>query len=60
MEIVAFTVIAILVVSLIFLYVQFRNLSSREAASSGQVLQMFTMFKSDIESTIKNVSEVTR
>ncbi len=60
MEILAISVIIVLVIGLVLLFVHFRNLSSKESATSGQMLQMFTMFKSDIESAIRSVSESTR
>lgn len=60
MEIVILVIIAVLLGGLIFAFIQFKNLSSKQQSSSEQVMQFFTMFKSDVESAIKSVSETTR
>jgi DNA recombination protein RmuC len=59
-ETVILIVIAVLLVGVIFVFLQFKNLSTKQQSSSEQVMQMFNMFKSDVESAIKSVSEVTR
>jgi len=59
-EIVILVIIAVLLGGLIFAFIQFKNLSSKQQSSSEQVMQFFTMFKSDVESAIKSVSETTR
>lgn len=60
MEIIILSIIAVLLVGLIFVFLRFKNLSSKQQSSSEQVMQLFTMFKSDVESAIKSVSETTR
>jgi len=58
-EIIILSIIAVLLVGLIFIFVQFKN-STKQQSSSEQAMQLFTMFKSDVESAIKSVSESAR
>ena len=60
MEIIILSIIAVLLVGLIFIFVQFKNSSTKQQSSSEQAMQLFTMFKSDVESAIKSVSESAR
>ena len=60
MEIIILSVIAVLLVGLILIFLQSKNLSTKQQSSSDQVTQLFTMFKSDVESAIKSASESTR
>jgi DNA recombination protein RmuC len=59
-EIIILSIIAVLLVGLIFIFVQFKNSSTKQQSSSEQAMQLFTMFKSDVESAIKSVSESAR
>ena len=60
MEIIILSIIAVLLVGLIFIFVQFKNSSTKQQSSSEQAMQLFTMFKSDVESANKSVSESAR
>ncbi len=60
METIILSVIAIMLVVVVFIFLQYKNQSTKQQSSSEQVMQMFTMFKSDVESAIKSVSETTR
>ena len=43
-----------------FLFVEFRSLSRKQLSSTDQTMQLFTLFKTDMESTIRSVSDATR
>ena len=43
-----------------FIFMEFRNMSRKQASSTDQTMQLFTLFKSDMESTIRSVSDATR
>lgn len=60
MEPIILSIIALLFVGMILIFLQFRNLSTKQHSSSEQVMQLFTVFKADVESAIKSASETTR
>ena len=60
MEIIILSIIVILFITVIFIFLQFKSLSAKQQSSSNQVTQLFSMFKSDVESALKSVSETTR
>ncbi len=60
MEVIILSVIAVLLVGLVFVFIQSRNLSMKQQSSSEQVSQLFTLFKTDVESAIRSVAETTR
>ncbi len=60
METVILAVIAIILVVIIFIFIQFKSLSTKQQSSSEQAVQLFTIFKSDVESAVKSAAETTR
>ncbi len=60
MEVVVLTAIAVVVVALIYILVQFKNLSVKQQSSSDQAMQLFALFKADVESAVKSVADTTR
>lgn len=60
MEAIILSIIAVLFVGMILIFLQFRNMSTKQHSSSEQVMQLFTVFKADVESAIKSASETTR
>lgn len=60
MEAIILSIIAVLFVGMILIFLQFRNISTKQHSSSEQVMQLFTVFKADVESAIKSASETTR
>ncbi|HUI28880.1 MAG TPA: DNA recombination protein RmuC [Candidatus Acidoferrales bacterium] len=60
METIILSVIVLLFIGVILTFIQFKNLSTKQQSSSEQVMQLFAMFKSDVESAIKSVSDTTR
>ena len=60
METLILTAIALMIVVTIFIFFQFKNLTIRQRSASEQTMQLFTIFKSDVESSVKSVSEATR
>ncbi len=60
METIILAAMAVVIVVLVFFLVQFRNSSMKQQSSSDQTLQLFTLFKSDVESAVKSVAETTR
>jgi len=59
-ETIILSVIVLLFIGVILTFIQFKNLSTKQQSSSEQVMQLFAMFKSDVESAIKSVSDTTR
>ena len=60
MELVTLIVIAAILVVIVLLFVQFKSLSFKQHLSSDQTMQLFTVFKSDVESAVKSVADTTR
>ncbi|MCL5035089.1 MAG: DNA recombination protein RmuC [Bacteroidetes bacterium] len=60
MELVTLIIIAAILVVIVLLFVQFKSLSFRQHLSSDQTMQLFTVFKSDVESAVKSVADTTR
>ncbi len=60
MDVVILASVAVIVVVLFFILLQFRNITSKQQSSSEQTMQLFTIFKSDVESAIKSVAETGR
>ncbi|MCL5267020.1 MAG: DNA recombination protein RmuC [Bacteroidetes bacterium] len=60
MESIILAAMAVIVVVLVYIVIQFKNSSVRQQSSSDQTMQLFTMFKSDVESAVKSVAETTR
>ncbi len=60
MEIAILAVIAAILVVIVLLFMQFKNLSVKQQLSSDQTMQLFTMFKTDVESAVKSVAETSR
>ncbi len=60
MEMLILFAMAIIFVVAIVIFVQFKNLSTKQQSSSEQAVQLFTIFKSDVESAVKSVADATR
>lgn len=60
MEVVMIASAAVTVAALAYILVQFRNMSAKQQSSSDQSIQLFTLFKSDVESAVKSVAESAR
>ncbi len=60
METIIFAAMAVMVVVLVYILIQFKNSSVRQQLSTDQTMQLFTLFKSDVESAVKSVAETTR
>jgi len=59
-ETIVLIIIALLFAGLIFVFLRFKNVSTKQQSSSEQTTQLFTILKSDVESAIKSVSETNR
>ncbi len=60
METIIFAAMAVMVIVLVYILIQFKNSSVRQQLSTDQSMQLFTLFKSDVESAVKSVAETTR
>ncbi|HQT92639.1 MAG TPA: DNA recombination protein RmuC, partial [Candidatus Kryptobacter bacterium] len=60
METIIFAAMAVMVVVLVYILIQFKNSSVRQQLSTDQTMQLFTLFKSDVESAVNSVAETTR
>ncbi len=60
MDVVVIASAAVIIVALLFMLMQFRNITAKQQSSSDQTMQLFTIFKSDVESVIKSVAETGR
>ena len=60
METLILAVIALMIVVTILIFFQFKNLTIRQQSSSEQTMQLFTIFKSDVESSVRSVSDAAR
>ncbi len=60
MESIILAAMALVVVVLVYVIVQSRSSSVRQQSSLDQTMQLFTIFKSDVETAIKSVAETTR
>jgi DNA recombination protein RmuC len=60
METIILAAMVVMVVALVYILVQFKNSSVRQQLSTDQTMQLFTLFKSDVESAVKSVAETTR
>ncbi len=57
---VTLVVIALMLIVMIFIFVQFKSLSTKERSSAEQTMQLFTIFKTDVESAVKSVADTSR
>ena len=60
METIILAAMVVMVAALIYILIQFKNSSVRQQLSADQTMQLFTLFKSDVESAVKSVAETTR
>ncbi len=60
MEVVVVAAAAVVLVVLAYILIQFRNMSVAQRSSSDRTMELFTLFKSDVESAVKSVAESAR
>ncbi len=60
METLILAVIALMIVVTILVFFQFKSLTTRQQSASEQTMQLFTIFKSDVESSVRSVSDAAR
>jgi len=60
MELIITAAIALVVVVIILILIQFKSLSAKQQSSFDQTMQLFTIFKTDVESAVKSAAETNR
>jgi DNA recombination protein RmuC len=60
METIILAALAVMAVVLVYVFIQFKNSSVRQQSSSDQTMQLFTLFKGDVENAVRSVSEAMR
>jgi DNA recombination protein RmuC len=60
LETIILSIIAVLLVGLVVIFLQFKNISMEQRSSSEQTMQLFMIFKSDVEAAVKSVAEANR